>query len=156
MCGTVSLAVMNGAAECSPRARFIAERSADETQVVPGGVKVGVVVDGALELARRVLREILLDEKRAELVVQYGRVGSLAQRRQSPRDAGIHVAAGVEELFVKRRFVRILVLQGRASGEGERNDDDENWFHCHSWMGFAFSLTLPSTVSTRKPTAETL
>ena len=65
----------------------------------------------------------------------------------------------IEELLDEQPvFVRVLspVQRGAAGQRQRRRDEDERSFRDHSWMGFAFSFTLPSTTSTRKPTTSTL
>src|SRR5262249_50102172 len=61
-----------------------------------------------------------------------------------------------EERLLVRVLAAAVVIEGRATGQCQRGGGDgEQTFHVHSWIGFAFSLTLPSTTSTRKPTALT-
>src|SRR5262249_6381327 len=66
----------------------------------------------------------------------------------------------LHELPLLIRILRVagvvMVGDGGAAGERQRGGGEgEESVHVHSWIGFAFSLTLPSTTSTRKPTALT-
>src|SRR5262249_6843807 len=151
-----------GGQEGDVRAGPVAAGHAQQTEVVPGGIEMTVGVDGALELALGVLRKSLLHQQLAELIVQLRRIGQRAQRVDGTAEPGVerHVG-GIEVLLDEERLlVRVLaaavVIEGRATGQCQRGGGDgEQTFHVHSWIGFAFSLTLPSTTSTRKPTALT-